>query len=144
MVDQKDPVDVMVNLLSSNWNASNTDNITPTFSAVYDVKRIDLGWKGDYVLCYLVDRLPEKNSIGTASKRIIDTVSIDIRTMVSRAHLIKMRTEVERILDASLVSVGNSYDILNPDLRQLDLSNKAIKLWRWIIDAQLIKLNATR
>jgi len=140
-----DAVDEIVNLLTTNWNSANTDNITPTIKAVYDVKRIGGLTKGkDYVLLYEGRTSIVENSLGGIAHRVETSLSIDIRSFHSRARLFKLLNEVRRILWDAILGTTN-YDII--DLHNsgyVDLSDKTIGLWRAVYDIRLLKLNEVR
>ena len=135
-----DSLDTINTLLEADWNNDNTDSITPTIGKVFDFKRIDLrfGESKDYILNYhYAPYSSVPSGIGVAKKRTTDSISIDIRTMISRSHGIKVRDEVERILDANILNPSSEYQLLNPDKTCTDLSDKSIGLWRFVWDVQL-------
>ena len=104
-----DPLSTITTLLSGNWNADNTDSVTPTFKNRFDGKRTDAA-EGDFILVYSTSTLPERNSIGATTRRRLENVSVDIRTMYggndfasTRTHFIKLIKEVDRILGANIL-----------------------------------------
>lgn len=140
MVRMEDPVDVIVDELTASWTQANTDNKKPTITAIYDVKRIDAG-NADYVLVYALDHTERAASLGFTHIDYIDTVSIDIRTSSSRARMIKVRDEVRRLIYAKRKSLSG-YKQLGV-IRGKDLSDRSIKLWRYVIDVKLWKILTT-
>jgi hypothetical protein len=81
---------------------------------------------------------------GEGGREIIFPVAIDIGGRYSRIQLIKVRNEVDRILNASILLNVSGYNILDPDSKWIDLSNKYTGLWRYVYDINVRKLNASR
>lgn len=133
----------MVSLLEDNWESGNTNDVTPTIDEVFEHKRVDLR-NNDFILLYeFAPHVTEPNSIGASRKKTLDSVSIDIRTMATRAHGIKLRDEVERIIDANIINPDSSYHLAVP-LNVKDLSDKNVGMWRWVWNMNLINLNLAR
>jgi len=70
-------------------------------------------------------------------------VSIDIRTTYKRAavadiraHLIKMKDEVLRIVEANVLDVDSDFHLMIP-IRVRDRSDKSMGLGRYIIDISM-------
>lgn len=140
----EDASQVMEDMLQDNWNNVNTDDVTPTISVIYTLnKRIDLA-EASIIAVYESNTVQQANSIGKVSRRTQTRVSIDIRTMKSRSHGLKLLKEVDRIINNQIVLPTGGYDILNPDFQWIDLSDKTKNLWRWVYDVELIKTNETR
>lgn len=136
----EDPITTLTDELSASWNSGNTDALTPTIGPIFNYKRIDVR-AGDFVLGYSVSHEEMPKSVGYSHIDYIDVVSIDIRTAVSRAHLIKMRDEVRRVVYAKRKSLNGYKDIRIQ--RITDLSDKMIKLFRMTIDVRLWKVITT-
>lgn len=138
-----DVLTTIVNILTNNWNSSNTDGITPIIGKIFDYKRIDLA-SNDYVLCYEVDETHEPFGLGGEKWATVNDVSIDIRTTYkgsmnlseARAHAIKMADEVKRILKSKIKNPDSNFQLLLL-ARKLDLSDKSVGMWRMVIDCRL-------
>jgi hypothetical protein len=138
-----DEADAVLSLLSGSWTAGNTDSITPTFKVIYDVKRIpdDKFRSYDYILTYT-----GINTITPAGIRGVDSetmrVTIDIRSdgagqADGRAHVLKVRDEVKRLIRANYkVKIATRYDYINLVSEQ-DLSDRMKNLHRFVIDVEL-------
>ena len=141
-----DPVLSTVNILSDNWDSSNTADNTPPIEAIYDVKRIGgLTANKDHVGVYEIATTNITNSFGTGSREIRATVSIDIRTTVSRVRLNLLLTEVDRIIGENMINPDSDWNLIDPDDGGWqDFSNKKFKLYRKVYDIELIKCSETR
>jgi hypothetical protein len=143
-----DVLSMIVDILTDNWTKERTDLKTPVIDAIQNVKRIpreEMSMQGiDYVLVYELRTRFEKNSIGKLTKRIINPVSIDIRTMNSREHFEKLFREVDRILNSVIVNPTSEFDILDPDGGFIDLSDRSVGLWRGVYDVSIERGNSAR
>jgi len=130
-------------ILTDGWDSDNTDSITPTIDEIFDQKELDLA-NNDYVLLYSTPKIIKPFNIGGTTFEHTSPVSIDIRTTYQsatmgnvRAHAIKVRDEVERLLKANLSNPDGNFQLLIP-LRCVDLSDKRIGIGRFIFDCHLI------
>jgi len=131
-------------LLSNNWNNSNTDSVTPTIDKIGDFRQKELDIRNkDYVLIYEVNEAIAPFGLGGQTWEEAPTVSIDIRTTYLateltsiRAHLIKMKDEVLRIIKANVSDPDANYKLLLATNRR-DLSDKRTGMGRMVIDVQL-------
>lgn len=130
----------VVNLLIEKWNPENVGE-TPDIKLVYDLKRVDLIDKST-VLIYQVNTNETINSIGATTKEVVETVTIDIRTTVSRDRLIEIEKEVRRILETHFKNITDAvdtklvWDLVAPS-SSIDRSDKSIKLYRYTMDVNL-------
>ena len=128
---------VLIDLISSNWNSANTDSVTPDFSVVYDKKRVggltdSVTWISDY---FSGPENREALDLGYNFFTKTEFVTFDIRTSKSYSHSLNCRDEIERILLANRKSItGFDYLLI---VRIKDLSDSQRKLWRWIFDVEL-------
>lgn len=136
-----DVLDRINRLLADNWTSINTDNETPTIDKIFNQKLLDLTSKS-FIGTYWVDGITSPQGLSDLFKKILETVSIDIRCTISRTRAIKLKDEVERILDANTKSI-TGYSIMTPR-RVLDLSNRTSGLWRFVVDVDLKKLAVSR
>jgi len=144
-----DVLDTIINVLTNNWTASNTDSITPTIGRVTDYKRIDVA-STDWVLCYEIDEIWEPNAIGGKEWATINDVSIDIRTTYNstmnvanlRSHVVKIADEVKRIIKANIANPDANFQLLFLT-RKKDLSDRSVGLGRMTIDVRLRNYGVT-
>jgi len=130
-----------VSLITDNWVAANVDNTTPVIGKVWDYKRINLNGS-DYILMYESGALSAKRGdLEWSSRDIEGTFRIDIRTMVSEARLDLLYEEVDRILIANrgkgTVEPAPGWHKLEM-VNRTNLTNKTIKLYRYILDVKII------
>jgi hypothetical protein len=139
-----DAAGTVKSLLSDNWDKDNTDNKTPTFSKVYEVKEVSLAIKS-YILVYNTGGgKPTFNGTGSSNLRKDYPLTIDIRsvydpskdssifplsTVTAHEHSIKLVEEVERIIKANYNSPGGSFEIIIPQTFN-DLSDRRKKIFR--------------
>ena len=133
--------------MTAQWNNANTDSKTPTIEKVIAYKRVDLtaAAGGDYVLCYSLASTQEPASLYYTSKNHIDACAIDMRTIVSRSRLIKLRDEVERIMEVArkggtVGAVTLTHQLVNIT-SGTDLSDKSRGLHRYVYNIELKEFN---
>ena len=148
-----DPLQTVLDLLSTNWTASNTDNLTPKFAKITDHKRLDFNTNNDWVLAHRNTTLQEAAGVGKTRKRVSDQFDLDIRTheqqtsagvIHGEAHFLNIVDEVQRILGANIYVFSASYDLQDPDGQQQDLSDGSRRMWRKLIPVKLVRLNIAR
>lgn len=146
-----DQVETVRALIEDNWNASNSDSITPTVIKVYDRISVDAS-DTDFVLVYQLNYASKNAAVGTAIKSTTDSVAVEVRcgsyprrtgtNATSRAHFIKVRDELERVIDSQVISVSD-YDFIELD-SGLDRSDKRKNLWVWTNTVRLVNLTKQR
>jgi len=129
-------------LLKAGWTSANTDSVTPTIAAIYDVQ--DGGVfanvaRNDVVLVY--SSSPESNGpqgCGYYDLEVKAFISVDVRTpygstpAAGRAHAVKMRDEVRRIMDAARMGgVSSGCDLVIRGDSQ-DTTNKRTRVWGFV------------
>ena len=135
-------LDDIKTLLENNWNNSNTDSRTPQITNRFSVKRINIS-TNDYILIRELTRVQEDNGSGASSKHITIIVSLDLRTMYSYEHLIKMRNEAERILNNHQINPFDNQEYEISDISdERDLTDGLVKIYRYEINIKFQKLNA--
>lgn len=139
----------VLDLLSNNWDDSNTSSLTPEFLKITDAtsKRYDFNTNKYLVLAHVPSLRPEKNGIGQTSKRIRDEVKIDLRVFGKdlESNYTEMYAEIVRILDDNIVDPFSGYQELNiDDVEHPDLSDKNKGLFRKMIPVKLINYNVSR
>lgn len=134
------PTEAIVDLLSDNWDDSNTEGIRPVIGAVTDYKRVDLGnYPGrTIILVHRSTEEPETAGIGSTHKNVTTDLNVDLRTFQSEGTFWKFKGEIVRILETKIKSPPTGYDILDPNVpgRQ-DLSNKSHGFYRILIPIRL-------
>ena len=144
MTDPVDPVQTIVDLLKTNWNTDNTDDLKPTMMRIDEGKRFDARGDDSVILCYApAPQTIKIIGLGALREETRDRISIDIRTMKSRVHGTKLEAEVRRIINANAKSPSANYQYLEPQLSQ-DLCNASIMLYRWVVDIYLINFGVAR
>ena len=142
-----DIIGLLVDNLDTNWDKSTTDNIKPTIANITEHKILDFE-NNDYVLLYELNENKTPFAIGGKSWQQKPVTSIDIKTSYKnnpftevRDHSIKMRQEVERIID-SIVG-GNANFIRFLHVRTRDLSDKNRGLARYVLDIEPTRIKAS-
>ena len=137
-----DVLNTIQTILDADWTSGNTDSLTPTVSDIVELKYLDMA-NNDYVLLYEVNEGVSPLGIGGSTWTHNNVVSMDIRTTFKkavqgniRAHLVKMKDEVERIMKAN-TSIPDATFLLLKIVRLRDLSNKSIGVGRMVMDVQL-------
>ena len=128
--------------MDNGWLSSNTDSLTPTVAKIVDVKVIDTA-NQDYIFLYEVDEPIDFFGLGAVDFQHSQMVSIDIRSTYLRsfpqdirAHIIKVKDEVIRILKANISDPDSYYHLLTI-IRKRDLSDKSVALGRFVIDIKM-------
>ena len=129
-------------VLSTNWLSANTDNITPTFDIIVNQKILDLA-NNDYILLYFINTPVQPYGMGGTSWFENNMISIDIRTTYKnaaitdiRAHAIKLRDEVKRIIKTNISYPSSTIQLMLIE-RIMDLSDKNIGIARFVFNVQL-------
>ncbi len=134
-----DALQIIVDLLKDNWNKANTDSIKPTIDKVFNKKRVGGFGEKTIILVYSPSASEERPiSLGYGYVDSVDHVSIDIRSSVSYAHVLNCVEEVRRIIHANR-KTHSTFDLIVLN-RINDLSDGTRKLWRFVIDIDLISL----
>lgn len=130
-----------VTLLTDNWNASNTNSVTPQIDDITNQKRIS----GDNVLVYESSNVLKANALGTSSRERRVVLTIAIYTYTSRTQLNLLKSEVERIFDANQTDPfsDGAYDI-NEIIDEMPHSKDKRGLWRYDIKVELVNYNESR
>lgn len=142
-------LDSVVSLIDGAWNVLNTDNLKPDIrKIVLAPTRLDLQLQ-DEILAYSVDYLTSSSGLGASHKTTTDHISIDLRVAGSdaltqgRNHAVRVRDELERILDANLLKPFSGYDLMVTTAVH-DFSDKSRGLHRWVFDVKIERLSTAR
>jgi len=138
----EDPAQIIITELQASWLKANTGGYKPSINLIYDVKREDVGINpSDSVLAYATTHIERPASLGFDTIDYTDHVSIDVRTTASRTRMNQLRDEARRIIYNKRKSLSG-YKLLTID-NGTDLSDRSIKLWRYIIDVRMWKVITT-
>ena len=103
-----DVVAQTVSLLDTDWITANTAGVKPKIDEIFDSKRFryskTAATDGDAVWVYSPNFTQEPSGVNSTNVNTKDAITIDVRSMVSRAHIILLRDEVKRILGANFVT----------------------------------------
>ena len=145
-----DPLQSTLTLLSTNWNSSNTNSLTPTFKKVTDVKRFDFRNNQDLIFAHRGVEVTDPAGIGPADKNEASNFNLDIRVFGStqEAHWLNVLGEVKRILKAKknlpFVAIISDAHVIEWDGSGPDLSDKMHQIWRKLIPIQVKRFNVSR
>ena len=127
----KESVDLMQSIFDDSWNRANTKQRKPVIMDITTLdpgrgKRFDLN-RSDAIFLYETAHSEEQPDIfyDYVNSRI--NVTVDIRTVEGRTHLMKMEDEVRRILHLKRKGDGLNYDRLVYKTRT-DLSDRTKRL----------------
>jgi len=85
-------------LIEDNWNSANTGSRTPEFSEYKDKKRPDSYNRTDVVYTY--NRVSDESptAVGNVARKVVNRVSVDLRTSESDDQANLMEKEIKRII----------------------------------------------
>lgn len=133
------PADILrsiYELLSNNWNSTNTDKRTPLIQyneKDFDTKRVDMNNRTSILLYEMAGADLAPNALGKTSQKEEYFVSVDMRTDISRSHAKNCANEVRRIMNGHIVQPDS--DFQQADIfRQTDLSNRNARIWHFVLD----------
>ena len=137
----KEGIDVVMDVLSDNWNRANTTNYKPVIIDIADTgaergKRLDLD-RSDYVMVFETahnEELPEM-LYDFVTTRI--NITVDMRTTKSRGHLKLMEDELRRCTHLKRNGDGVNFDRLVYKTRT-DLSDRSKKLFRMTFQIEVV------
>lgn len=128
----------IVTFLTANWNDLNTDDVTPFFSNIGEVKRVG----GDTVLMYNISEIPSDNASGAQTKKKSKVVALDCRSTRSYDRIILIKEEIERLFNNNQIDPfgDQSYDI--QDITDLqDMSDITREIFRYKILVKFEQFN---
>lgn len=104
MAAEPDAIGKLETLLNAQWNNSNTDSITPVIYVEGATPgRIDFATGNTAIVLYPVDHTTEPYGLGASHREhTVDRVTIDIRTKVSRSHMMNCYNECRRIFSSRI------------------------------------------
>mgnify|MGYP001106203588 CR=1 FL=1 len=133
---EEDIVGIVELMLNTDWITENVAK--PTIIAQWDEKRVNLR-SGDLILIYETSGLSkEQGDLTYSTEDKTGLVSLDIRTVMSKARFNALYTEVERVRKAARKAPHADWDILNFVRRTLFHRPGS---WRGVVDYRLEKYN---
>ena len=123
--------------LKTDWDNTNTDNLTPEIGPIYNYKILDANAK-DYVTAYSVSHEERPMGLHFDTVDYKDVVRVDIRTAASRDRLILLRDEVRRIVYKNRRGIDDYKQ--GKIINVTDHSDRLRRLWWFTVDVQLWKL----
>jgi len=150
MATNVDTTQIILDLLSNNWNSANTDGLTPEFKKIFQVPKtnIDFDYSRDYILCFNPNT--ENLEVGLGNNTIEDvfeTVTIDVRSYGDETleedfwndtHMIKLKTEVNRILKTNKVNFNANFNELRSIQQWQELNDRYRGIFRAIKTVELV------
>tara|TARA_R100001015_G_scaffold19012_2_gene14128 strand:+ start:382 stop:822 length:441 start_codon:yes stop_codon:yes gene_type:complete len=140
----KESVDLMQSIFDDSWNRANTKQRKPVIMDITTLdpgrgKRFDLN-RSDAIFLYETAHSEEQPDIfyDYVNSRI--NVTVDIRTVEGRTHLMKMEDEVRRILHLKRKGDGLNYDRIVYKTRT-DLSDRTKRLHRMTFQVEIVILS---
>lgn len=140
-----DPLQDIIDILTSDWLSANTDGLTPQFSKITEFKRYDFRINQDVIFVGRGTDTQFTAGIGDTTKRLFITIDLDVRTLGEdqEAHWLNILLELDRVLDNRIKSMTN-FNVLNPDFERKDLSDKTHHLFRKVVKIRLENYCITR
>ena len=125
--------DVVIDTLKDNWNRGNTSNLKPVIIDIADVtpergKRLNLQ-QHDYVLIYETAHNEEAPEMFYDFVTTRINITVDMRTIKSRAHLQSLENEMRRVIHTKRKVDGTNFDRMVLKTRT-DLSDRSKKMFR--------------
>lgn len=134
-------IDVLIDVLDSNWNRGNTNNYKPVILDIADIgpergKRLDMKNR-DYVLVFETAHNEETPEMlyDFVTTRI--NITLDSRTMKSRKHMQSMENEIRRCIHTKRKGDGINFDRLVFKTRT-DLSDRSKMLFRTTFQIEVV------
>ena len=140
----KESVELMESIFDTSWNRGNTAQRKPVIMDITTLdpgrgKRFDLN-RSDAVFLYETAHSEEQPDIFYDYVNTRVNVTVDIRTVQGRTHLMKMEDEVRRILHLKRKGDGLNYDRVVYKTR-VDLSDRTKQLHRMTFQVEIVILS---
>ena len=140
----------MLNILKDNWNPANTDDHTPKFIKITELKKYDFNENKDIIAAHRLIPDLSPAGIGDVNKHEFENFNLDVRTMGEKeeTHFLDVIREVLRILKSKKVnplsSVYTENHVLEFNGVGPDLSDKTHWIWRKLIPVQFLRYKVIR
>ena len=134
-------IELMQSILDTNWNRANTNQRKPVITDITTLepgrgKRFDLN-RSDGVFLYETAHNEEQPEVFYDFVHTRINVTIDVRTVKGRSHLMKLEDEVRRIIHLKRKGDGQNLDRLLFKTRT-DLSDRTKHLHRMTFQVEIV------
>jgi|TARA_R100001530_G_C4249421_1_gene137439 hypothetical protein len=134
-------IELMKSILDTNWNRANTNQRKPVITDITTLdpgrgKRFDLN-RSDGVFLYETAHNEEQPEVFYDFVHTRINVTIDVRTVKGRSHLMKLEDEVRRIIHLKRKGDGQNLDRLLFKTRT-DLSDRTKHLHRMTFQVEIV------
>jgi hypothetical protein len=139
MASDINPMDTIITMLTTFWDDTQTDSITPQFKKIYDIPKLQR-MNNDYVLVYLNNTLFGQPGIGqNTAADVREIVTIDVRVKgTSDAHARKVLRECARVIQINVLDPDSNFNILDPYNQNItDLSDRTRQIYRYVFTVTL-------
>lgn len=137
----KESIEIFQSVFDDGWNRGNTDQLKPVIMDITSVehakgKRFDLE-RSDAVFLYETAHNEEQPDIFYDYVNTRINVTVDIRTVRGRDHLMKMEDEIRRLVHSKRKGDGDNFDRLLYKTRT-DLSDRTKRLHRMTFQVEVV------
>jgi len=148
-----DALQIVLDLLSDNWNSLNTNSKTPKFEKITGdgtngnlLRKVNFNINQDWILAQRPRIIKKNSGIGGANKHEETNLDLDIRVKGydQEAHFLNVVEEVSRIFDDNQANPHASYQLLEFDGTDTDLSDKMNHIWRKVFPVKISRFNISR
>lgn len=129
----RDIIGILKNVLSTQWNAANTDGRKPDIYRITEFNKVNLD-DADFVSIAQMNYIPRNNAIGNLTKETEDNLQIKVASnwlssdVPGELHIIKMKEEIERIIETNSLDLENECGFL--EITNItDANNSSLKRW---------------
>lgn len=143
------PEQQLLELLSDEWDSTNTSGVVPKFDRMTRLKSINFSESKSWVLIWKFKPFEEPAGVGAQAKHVRYVGDIDVRTHGRTQEELhdEIYEEVTRILEKHINSSSNDdvdFDIIDPDGEVRDRSDETFDVFRYIKPVNLIKYAVQR
>ena len=136
--------DVLISVLSDNWNRGNTSNYKPIIVDIADIspergKRLNLQ-QSDYILIYETAHNEEAPDLLYDFVTTRLNITVDMRTIKGRKHLQALENELRRVVHLKRKGDGTNFDRLVLKTRT-DLSARSKHVYRMTFQIEVVTLS---
>jgi hypothetical protein len=133
--------DVLISVLSDNWNRGNTSNYKPIIVDIADIspergKRLNLQ-QSDYILIYETAHNEEAPDLLYDFVTTRLNITVDMRTIKGRKHLQALENELRRVVHLKRKGDGTNFDRLVLKTRT-DLSDRSKHVYRMTFQIEVV------
>ena len=143
-----DSVQELLDIVEGAWTEANTDSKTPRFAKAWGETpmrvSVMLATPDRDLITFYETTAPQEPSGsmiavgGTKLIRHTSNLRIDIRSVNTEAHALKVKEEVLRILVANMSAPAGSFDKLLPPFDLQNLTDKGKRVYRYVISCRLV------